>query len=433
MIRKTGQEYTVFSEDGQKRLGTYPSRERAAERLRQVEAAKSAKKVRGTGAWASRRRPDLVPRGAEIAAPPSTQKLAFTCGPAALRSALGALGLSVTEEEVAERAKTTEIGTSPEQLVAAAGAYGVPAVAVRDMGVGQLERHVELGRPVLIAIQQELKSRPDDGHWVLALGGAPGAVRVMDPLGGRKYEIPASVLAARWVVAVDPSSPMRGVAVVIFERARAVSPGGESPTPGAELSVKFHEAKRHAVYKRDGYCCAYCGVKDSTGSGRGLTIDHIVARNLGGEAQNGTSTPATNLVTACGSCNSAKQDATPREWSRYARTIGPPPNAPPDWAKVRATARKKIDVEEGARLAENARKFRERNPDLSRHPTREEMTEFNEEFQRQQEASRRTAEAPRQPAAAEAEPKKKEDGGRREAKPKKQGPGIRHDELGRFS
>ncbi len=42
MIRKQGSKYVVKSESG-KTLGTYDSRKAAAERLRQVEAAKAAK------------------------------------------------------------------------------------------------------------------------------------------------------------------------------------------------------------------------------------------------------------------------------------------------------------------------------------------------------------------------------------------------------
>ena len=234
MIRKTGQrEYTVFSEDGRKRLGSYPSRERAAERLRQVEAAKSAKRVGGTGEWARRRRPELVPRGAEIAAPPSAQKLAFTCGPAALRSALGALGLSVTEEEVARACLTDENGTGPEQLVRGAATWGIRAVACEGMRVNALAEHLALGRPALLAIQQETSDRPDEGHWVAALGtqrepGPAGDVLVMDPSDGSKYGLPVDLLAARWVVAVPPDgAQVRGVAVLVHERARGVEPAAQ--------------------------------------------------------------------------------------------------------------------------------------------------------------------------------------------------------------
>ena len=68
-------------------------------------------------------------------------------------------------------------------------------------------------------------------------------------------------------------------------------------------------AKRLAIYHRDGFCCAYCarGVED----GIILTLDHVTACELGG-----TNEP-TNLVTACLSCNSAKQDSTLRQFATW--------------------------------------------------------------------------------------------------------------------
>jgi len=71
---------------------------------------------------------------------------------------------------------------------------------------------------------------------------------------------------------------------------------------------------RQAIYNRDGFCCAYCGA--SAEDGTLLTLDHVLAVELGG-----TNDP-TNLVTACFSCNSAKQDKTTREWFLYLRDGG---------------------------------------------------------------------------------------------------------------
>ena len=63
---------------------------------------------------------------------------------------------------------------------------------------------------------------------------------------------------------------------------------------------------RLAIYHRDGFCCAYCGA--GAEQGVTLTLDHVVAVELGG------TNASTNLVTACFSCNSSKQDKTTREW-----------------------------------------------------------------------------------------------------------------------
>lgn len=73
-------------------------------------------------------------------------------------------------------------------------------------------------------------------------------------------------------------------------------------------------AKRLAIYHRDGFCCAYCGAAAEDGAV--MTLDHVLACELGGTNE------ATNLVTACLSCNSAKQDLTTREWFVVLRDRG---------------------------------------------------------------------------------------------------------------
>lgn len=73
-------------------------------------------------------------------------------------------------------------------------------------------------------------------------------------------------------------------------------------------------AKRLAIYLRDGLACCFCGatVEDAAV----LTLDHLLARELGG------SNDATNLVTCCLSCNSSKQDLSMRDWFRALRDRG---------------------------------------------------------------------------------------------------------------
>lgn len=71
-------------------------------------------------------------------------------------------------------------------------------------------------------------------------------------------------------------------------------------------------AKRLAIYERDQFRCAYCGA-----SGCELTLDHVVSVDRGG------TNDQTNLVTACKSCNSAKQDKSVAAFVRYLQsTIG---------------------------------------------------------------------------------------------------------------
>ena len=58
---------------------------------------------------------------------------------------------------------------------------------------------------------------------------------------------------------------------------------------------------RQNIFRRDGNKCQYCG------SGRDLTLDHVMPRSRGGRSS------WDNLVTACKGCNSRKGDWTPDE------------------------------------------------------------------------------------------------------------------------
>ena len=58
--------------------------------------------------------------------------------------------------------------------------------------------------------------------------------------------------------------------------------------------------KRQRIYASDDHRCCYCGA--SLYDGAALSLDHVVPCELGGTNE------ATNLVTACISCNSAKRD-----------------------------------------------------------------------------------------------------------------------------
>jgi hypothetical protein len=58
--------------------------------------------------------------------------------------------------------------------------------------------------------------------------------------------------------------------------------------------------KRLAIYIRDNFACLYCGRSLKDAPAAEVTLDHLVARSEGG------SNEATNLVTACRSCNSSR-------------------------------------------------------------------------------------------------------------------------------
>ena len=83
----------------------------------------------------------------------------------------------------------------------------------------------------------------------------------------------------------------------------------------------IRQEKRQAIYSRDDFTCAYCGVDLSGTDPANVTLDHVTARANGGH------NAATNLVTCCRSCNSAKQDMGLRKFiARVADATGQHPD-----------------------------------------------------------------------------------------------------------
>lgn len=69
--------------------------------------------------------------------------------------------------------------------------------------------------------------------------------------------------------------------------------------------------KRKRIYKRDDHTCVYCSESIYTSAEIILTLDHVVARELGGTNE------STNLVTACKSCNSTKRHLSVPQFIQY--------------------------------------------------------------------------------------------------------------------
>ncbi len=105
---------------------------------------------------------------------------------------------------------------------------------------------------------------------------------------------------------------------------------------------------RLAIYSRDGFVCAYCGAEGES-LGQGLTLDHVLACELGG------SNEANNLITACLSCNSAKQAKTTRQWFQTLRDRGIKTGKIAE--RIRRQTRRKLDRKEGLRLAQLRKGF----------------------------------------------------------------------------
>jgi 5-methylcytosine-specific restriction endonuclease McrA len=101
----------------------------------------------------------------------------------------------------------------------------------------------------------------------------------------------------------------KGKAEVVKEHENPISNGYKNyvrPLVIRLLSyIKFFRRRnnpnRSKIYKRDNHTCVYCG------SGKNLTLDHVMPRSRGGTNE------WTNLVTSCIKCNLKKANRTPEE------------------------------------------------------------------------------------------------------------------------
>ena len=72
--------------------------------------------------------------------------------------------------------------------------------------------------------------------------------------------------------------------------------------------------RRLAIYIRDEFTCCYCGKNLKNADPADVTLDHLVPRNPLVAHGNGGN-ESTNLICACRSCNSSRQD---RPWMDFA-------------------------------------------------------------------------------------------------------------------
>lgn len=72
--------------------------------------------------------------------------------------------------------------------------------------------------------------------------------------------------------------------------------------------------RRVAIYLRDQFTCAYCGRNLHNAPAREVTLDHLVPQCDGGSHHE------SNLVTACLSCNSRRQN---RRWRAWIAEVNP--------------------------------------------------------------------------------------------------------------
>ena len=135
------------------------------------------------------------------------QSTGYSCGAAALQAVLAFWGTSEREDRLMARLHTSpEQGTSPENIVAVARAYGLQADLRENLNLEDLETGLRQGFTPIVDLQawRDSQARPwaetwDDGHYMVLLGMDARHLYFEDPslLGSRGF-IPRREFVERW-------------------------------------------------------------------------------------------------------------------------------------------------------------------------------------------------------------------------------------------
>jgi predicted double-glycine peptidase len=141
-----------------------------------------------------------------IRVPQVRQSTDYTCGVSALHSVLAYYGEDIRDDRLAKALRTTRAnGTNYHNLLRFAANHGYRVQMYTDMGLDQLRRLIDRGKPTILVIQA-WRDKPvdwvhdwDDGHYVVAIGYDQANLYFMDPstLGNYTF-IPVEEFLDRW-------------------------------------------------------------------------------------------------------------------------------------------------------------------------------------------------------------------------------------------
>lgn len=122
--------------------------------------------------------------------PQERQQKAYSCGAAALRSALGYFGVRArSERELRALLGTDKDGTDAEDIASLAQSLGLSAEVKGGLSLEDLEGALALGKLPIVCFQAwpdnpgepRWKDRSHNGHWAVVRAVQAGHVSLMDP------------------------------------------------------------------------------------------------------------------------------------------------------------------------------------------------------------------------------------------------------------
>ena len=144
-----------------------------------------------------------------LAMPDVRQHTVYACGAAALQAVLAYYGIDSRQDTLMAKLGTNaKIGTRWWEIERVAGEYGLKATDYEHLGLADLERFIDKGVPVIIALQawvdgpvgglEEWRGRTEDGHYIVTTGYDQANFYFEDPATFGIGYIPRDELDARW-------------------------------------------------------------------------------------------------------------------------------------------------------------------------------------------------------------------------------------------
>lgn len=131
----------------------------------------------------------------------------YDCGVQALKSVMGYFSVDVPTDELMAVLGTSEDGTPPQAMIAAAQQYGFTVESGTQWSLNQVRQHVDAGSPVIVLLQawadrymtiDDWRRNWDDGHYAIVIGFNKDVLLFEDPASIRRTWLREREFLARW-------------------------------------------------------------------------------------------------------------------------------------------------------------------------------------------------------------------------------------------
>jgi len=124
------------------------------------------------------------------------QKTDYTCGPAALQMVFGYFKDFISQEELAQKAKTDkENGTTNQHMIETVRKNGFFCYVNDNSTLNEIKHFIELGLPVIV---NYIEPSDNEGHFAVVSGCTRRNLILNDPWNGKGFVLKQSDFMERW-------------------------------------------------------------------------------------------------------------------------------------------------------------------------------------------------------------------------------------------